>query len=118
MATYEDITIDQGTDVSMRLELVDKNNLAKDLTNYAVAAKIKKTYNSIDSDEIVTFSAQIPTPASDGIINLSLTNSQTDAMKIGRWVYDCEISYTDSDGDTIIERIIEGKATVTPSVTK
>lgn len=118
MATYEDISIDQGTDVAMRLELVDTNGVAKDLTNYSVAAKLKKTYNSTDSDEIVSFSTQIPSPASDGIVNLTLTNTQTDAMKIGRWVYDCEISFVDSSDNTIIERILEGKATVTPSVTK
>jgi len=118
MATYEDISIDQGTDTTIRLELVDENGAVKDLTNHLVAAKLKKTYNSTDSADIVTFSAQIPTPASDGIINLSLTNAQTDAMKTGRWVYDCEISFNDSDGNEIIERILEGKATITPSVTK
>ena len=118
MATYEDISIDQGTDTTVKLELVDENGAAKDLTNHLVAAKLKKTYNSTDSADIVTFSAQIPTPASDGIINLTLTNTQTDAMKTGRWVYDCEISFNDSDGNEIVERILEGKATITPSVTR
>ena len=118
MATYEDISIDQGTDVTVRLELVDENGAAKNLTNYSVAAKLKKTYNSTDSADIVTFSAQIPSPASDGIINLSLTNTQTDAMRTGRWVYDCEISFFDSASNEIVERILEGKATITPSVTK
>lgn len=118
MATYEDISINQGTDTTVRLELVDENGATKNLTNYSVLAKLKKTYNSTDSADIVSFSAQIPTPASNGIINLTLTNAQTDAMKTGRWVYDCEISFNDSDGNEIIERILEGKATITPSVTK
>ena len=118
MATYEDISIDQGTDVTVRLELVDENGTAKNLTNFSVAAKLKKTFSSTDASDIVNFSAQIPSPATSGIVNLSLTNTQTDAMRAGRWVYDCEISFFDSDGNEIIERILEGKATITPSVTK
>ena len=49
---------------------------------------------------------------------MSLTNTQTDALKAGRYVYDVELSFADSDGDTIIERVLEGKITITPSVTK
>jgi len=39
-------------------------------------------------------------------------------MKAGRYVYDVELSYQDSDENTIIERVLEGQITVTPSVTK
>lgn len=119
MATnYEDISINQGSDTTIKLELVDENNNAKNLTNYQVAAKAKKSFTATDSADIVTFSAQIPSPGSDGIINLSLTNSQTDNMKAGRWVYDVEISFQDSSDNEIIERVLEGKITVTPSVTR
>jgi hypothetical protein len=51
-------------------------------------------------------------------IILELSNSQTDSMKPGRWVYDVEISYNDSAGNTIIERVLEGNLEVTPSVTR
>ena len=56
MATYEEFTIDQGTDVAIELHLVDQAQAAKDLTNYSVAAKLKKTYNS-DSDDTTNFTA-------------------------------------------------------------
>jgi hypothetical protein len=118
MAIYEDISIDQGTDVLVRLELVNEDGTAKNLTNHSINGKIKKTYTSTDADEVVTFAAQIPSPASSGIINLQLTNSQTDAMKTGRWVYDVELSFVDSNANTIVERILEGKVTVNPSVTR
>ena len=117
MATYEEFTIDQGADVAIELELVDTNGAVKNLTNYSVAAKMKKNYNS-DSDDTLDFTAIIPTPATDGKITLSLTNTQTDTLKSGRYVYDVEISYADSDDNTIIERILEGRIQVTPSVTK
>ena len=117
MATYEEFNIDQGTDVAIQLDLVDMSGAVKNLTNYSVAAKMKKNYNS-DSDDTQDFTAIIPTPATNGKITLSLTNTQTDALKAGRYVYDVEISYADSDGNTIIERILEGRIQVNPSVTK
>ncbi len=80
MAQYEDIIIDQGADQTLQLTLVDTSGDAKDLTGYSASAQIRKTYSSSDSDAI-TFATTIPTPASSGILNLTLTNTQTDAMK-------------------------------------
>jgi hypothetical protein len=116
MATYEEITIDQGSDVTIQLELVDTEGAVRDLTNYTVAAKMKKNYNS-DSADTTTFSSVI-TQAAQGIATLTLTNTQTDALKAGRYVYDVELSFVDSDSNTIVERILEGRIQVTPSVTK
>ena len=117
MATYEEFTIDQGTDIAIELELVDISGAAKNLTNYSVAAKLKKNYNS-DSDDTTVFTSIIPAPQTDGKVTLSLTNTQTDALKAGRYVYDVELSYVDSSDNTIIERVLEGRIQVTPSVTK
>jgi hypothetical protein len=117
MAQYEEITIDQGSDVTITLNLTDTNGAKKNLTNYAATAKLKKNYNS-DSSDTTSFTAAIPTPATDGVITLALTNAQTDALKAGRYVYDVEIAFVDSDTNTIRERILEGRVQVTPSVTK
>lgn len=118
MAQYEEITIDQGTDVAIQLELVDNAGAAKSLVGHSVAAKMKKNYNSTDSADIQNFSSIIATPSTAGICTLTLTNSQTDALKAGRYVYDVEISFVDSDNATIVERVLEGRIQVTPSVTK
>lgn len=117
MATYEEFSIDQGTDVTVELHLQGTDGAAKDLTNYTVAAKMKKNYNS-DSSDTTAFTTGVNTDPTTGICTLSLTNTQTDALKAGRYVYDVEISFVDSDGDTIVERILEGRIQVTPSVTK
>lgn len=117
MAQYEEITIDQGADVAVEIHLVDKNGAAKNLTNHLIAAKMKKTYNS-DSDETTSFNAIVAAPATRGIATLALTHTQTNNLKPGRYVYDVEMSYLDSDGDTIVERVLEGQIMVTPSVTR
>ena len=116
MAQYEEFTIDQGADVAIELHLVDLNDAVKDINNHTVAAKLKKNYNSNSSDT-TSFTA-IVSDADNGIATLSLTNAQTDALKVGRYVYDVELSFVDSDGNTITERILEGRMQVTPSVTK
>ena len=116
MAQYEELTIDKGTDVTLQLELEDTNGNAKDLTNYTVAGKLKKTYNTPDAEATV-FTTEVKAPATGGVVNLSLSNTQTDALKAGRYVYDVEISFVDSDAQTVIERVLEGTITVTPSVT-
>ena len=119
MADYEDFTIDQGADVAIELHLQEPNGNKKNLTGHTVAAKMKRSYNSVDSDEIISFSTEVSTPETDGVCILSLTNIQTDALNPRlRYVYDVELSFEDSDNNTIIERILEGKVKVTPSVTR
>jgi len=115
MAEYEKFTIDQGSDIAIQLELVDQNNNKKNLTSYSAAAKMKRSFNS-DSSDTTSFSAAV-TDATDGILTLSLTNSQTSALKVGSYVYDVEISFVDSSSNTIIERVLEGKIRVNPNVT-
>ena len=119
MATYEELVIDQGSDVAVEIELVERDGSKKDLTGYSAAAKMKRNYNSTDSDEGIDFAANIASPATDGTVVISLTNSQTDSLNTrGRWVYDVEISHLDSDSNTLVERVLEGKVRITPSVTR
>ena len=118
MAHYEDFTIDQGSDLALKLELVNTDGSTKDLSGYSAAAKMKKNFNS-PADDTVEFNAVISAPPESGVVSLSLTNLQTDELSTrGRYVYDVEISYTDSDGNNVVERVLEGKIKVNPSVTR
>ena len=116
MAQYEYFTFDQGSDIAVELHLQDANGNKKNLTNYSGAATMKRSYSS-DSADTQFFDFAIQSPPTDGVVTLSLTNAQTDAMEAGKYVYDVEISYVDSNSNTIIERILEGKIDLTPSVT-
>ena len=117
MAVYEDMSIDQGSDVAIELHLTLDNGSKKDLSGFSGEAKMKKSYTSSDSDT-VSFSVTFPTPRVDGVMLLSLTNTQTDALKRGKYLYDVEISYVDSDANTIVERVLEGRVTVNQSITR
>ena len=120
LVNYEDIVINQGTDVAIEIHLENDSGSTYDLTSRSVSAKMKRRYaDSADDPDTVAFNAVVSTPPEDGIITLSLTNTETDALKTrGRYVYDVEVSYTDSDSNQIIQRVLEGQITVTPSVTK
>ena len=111
MAEYEKFTIDKVSDISIQLDLVDPSGNAKNLTGYDAVAKMKRNYSSDSSTDFTI--AIVPT---EGTVTLSLTNTQTDALKVGNYVYDVEISYVDENAATIVERILEGKIRVSPSV--
>ena len=116
MAEYEEFDVEQGTDLTVELHLVTQDGAAKDLTDHTIAAKMKRSYSDSDGDA-TSFQGQLITPNTDGKATISLTNTQTTALRKGRYVYDVELSFTDSDGETVIERILEGRINVTPSVT-
>lgn len=116
MAEYEEFEVQQGTDITVELHLTTQDGAAKDLTDHSIAAKMKRSYSDSDG-EATNFQGLLVSPTTAGKATISLTNAQTSLLRKGRYVYDVELSFTDSDGETVIERILEGRINVTPSVT-
>jgi hypothetical protein len=111
MAIYANISIDQGSDFSTEVVVSDSAGNAADLTGYLVTGQLRKTYTSSTA---VSFVCTI-TSAINGTISLALSNSTTNDLKAGRYVYDVEIQ-NGAGGD--ISRVIEGQVTVNPGVTR
>jgi hypothetical protein len=111
MAVYSNIVIDQGADYSASIDVTDSDGDNIDLSGYTAAGQIRKTYSSSTA---VDFTVAVASPASAGILNISLSNTQTNAMKAGRYVYDVEI--TNSGG--VKTRVLEGQVEITPGVTQ
>jgi hypothetical protein len=109
MATIQNLYIDQGTTYSLTITVSDQNGDVKDLTDYTVTAQMRKSYYSSTATSF-TASASSPT---DGEITISLTATQTSALKAGRYVYDIEI---ESDEETL--RVLEGIVVINPEVTR
>ena len=110
MAAVSNLFIDKDADFSTTISLTDSNGNVLSLSGYSALAQIRKTYDS--STVAATFSVAIT--AATVQITLTLTDVQTGAMSQGRYVYDVVI--TDSSGDKT--RVLEGRATVTPSVSR
>lgn len=109
MATIQNLYIDQGTTYSLSIIVSDQNGDPKDLTDYTVAAQMRKSYYTSSA---IDFTATTSLPE-EGEVTISLTAQETSAIKAGRYVYDIEIT-----GDNQTLRILEGIVVVNPEVTK
>ena len=117
MATYSNLTIDQGSTFSFTIDL---DNLATGadatLTSHTGHGSIRKSHGSSTRSAAFTIvgtqsGASTFTGADKGL-NVSLTATQTGNLKAGRYVYDIEIR----SGSTVT-RVLEGQVEVTPRVT-
>lgn len=109
MAQVQNLYIDQGTTYALTVGVADQLGNPKDLTEYTVASQMRKSYNTSSS---ISFNAEVTRPT-DGEVTISLTPTQTSALKAGRYVYDIEIT-----GPEEVVRVLEGIVVVNPEVTK
>ena len=110
MAIYSNLTVDQGSTFSAFVDVTDADGDALDLAGYTVAGQIRKSYSSTTA---VDFTAAVSS-AINGTIQLTLSDTVTNGMKAGRYLYDVEI--TSSAGE--VTRVLEGQVEVTPGVTR
>ena len=114
MATIRNILIDQNADYSEQFTAKDDTGAVIDLTGKTVSGMIRKAYASTAQ---ISFSAATVS-ATAGTFTLALTEVQTayGTLDRGRYVYDV-ITTLDASPNTI-QRIQQGIATISPSVTR
>jgi hypothetical protein len=110
MATIQNITIDQDADYTETLTIKDSTGTVVDLSSLTITASMRKHYNSSTATDFTTAVVS----ATDGTCTIALTDVVTSALDEGRYVWDL----ITTDGSGIKTRRIEGRATVTPSVTR
>ena len=110
MAIYSNLSVDQGSTFTVYIDVTDADGDSFDLTSYTVAGQIRKNYNSLNA---ISFNATLYN-APGGTIALNLTDTQTNLMKSGRYVYDVEV--TSPGGE--ITRVVEGQVEVFAGVTR
>jgi hypothetical protein len=111
LAAYVEITIEQGANLSSTVNVNDTQGDAVNLSTYSASAQLRKSYYSSTAN---TLSAII-TGNANGQITLSMTAANTALLTPGRYVYDLKIT---NSVDNSVTRVIEGTATVLPSVTR
>ena len=80
------------------------------LSNETITASLRKTHLSATAYSFTTAKVS----ATDGTCSVTMTDAVTTTLTEGRYVWD--LTTTDSSG--LINRRIEGRATLTPSVTR
>ena len=108
MAGITNIVIDQGTTFDLTINVTSDDGSPTDLTDYTISSQIRKSYYTNTYTDFTTSKVNLT-----GEITLSLTSTQTSALKAGRYVYDVEMA---SAAETV--RVMEGIVTVTPEVTR
>jgi hypothetical protein len=110
VAAFSEITIEQGATFSSTVDVEDVYGTPVNLTGYTASSMMRKSYYSSSA---IVIDANI-TNSSQGEVTLSITASNTANITPGRYVYDLIIN----DGANTISRVVEGIATVLPSVTR
>jgi|TARA_B100000780_G_scaffold165966_1_gene116083 hypothetical protein len=110
MATIQNITIDQDCDFTETLTVKDSTGTVVDLTGKTITSKMRKTHLSTAAFTFTTAAVV----ATDGTCSIAMTDTVTAGLPEGRYVWD--LTTTDSGG--LVTRRIEGRVTVTPSVTR
>ena len=112
MAVYvSNLVINTGTSFSHTFNLeATETNSAYDLTGATPASQIRKHASSSSKTD---FTTAINGAATNGAIDISLTPTQTSALKAGRYVYDIVITI----GETKTT-VVEGSVLVRAGVTR
>ncbi len=111
MAMISNLTIDQGSSFSVDIDVSDADGDALNLAGYSANGHMRKTYSSSTFTDL---NAEIFNET-NGVVRISLTPSQSNAIKAGRYVYDVEITKT---ATSEVTRVVEGQIDVTPGVTR
>jgi hypothetical protein len=109
MARELDLVIDQGTDFSTDILMIDEYDNNIDLTGYTGAAQMRRFHTSN-----TYYSFTVSTNVNNAVITLSMTSNTTNTIPDGRYLWDCEI--INASGTK--SRLREGIVTVTPQITR
>lgn len=110
MAGFAEITIEQGASFSTTVTVNDATGAPTNLTNYTAAAQLRKSYYSTTANNFtVTVSNAV-----NGELTMILTAANTANLNPGRMVYDLLIT----SPTNVKTRVVEGIATILPSVTR
>ncbi|MAM17520.1 MAG: hypothetical protein CME35_00955 [Gramella sp.] len=107
------LLLDQGSTFSTTITGYDVDGNLLNLTGYSARAKIKANYSTGTS--LVDFTTSIQSGAAyvSGLVDLSLTSTQTAALAANDWRYDVEVY-----SGTNVTRIQQGLIRVNPEITR
>jgi len=113
MAVYN-ITVNQGENYDLTATLTNTDGTPVNISGYALRGKVRYSYGStgvlVDLDPAIV-------NATGGVINFTLTPTETAALPITVAVYDIERYISGQSPELTVSRVLQGTVTVTPEVT-
>ena len=111
MAQSTNLTVGQGETFKILVSLTDQNDTAINLTNYTFSGSIRETYST--EDVSTDFGFETISPADSGSFYVTLPPASSSLLTSQDYVYDILLV-----SESVVRRIVEGKFTVRPSVTR
>lgn len=114
MANLYNVTIDQGSDWYLTVTYKNPNGTPINLTGYTAALQLRSLPESPTAVLSLSTGSGITITGATGVVDIHATATQTRAIDEGTYYYDLEIT----SPATIVTRLIQGQAVVTPEVTR
>jgi hypothetical protein len=109
-AARYDLIIDQGSDFEINIA-IEEDGSAMNLSNHGARASMRARMESVtDHDFIASIIGSS--------VKIQMSHTTTAALAAGSYVYDVEIFTPSTGTETSVTRILQGRATVTPEVTR
>ena len=103
--------VNAGQNWMTDINLLNADGTGRDITGHTLASQVRRHYKSVSAKEVITIQVM---DATTGNVRLMLSPAQTTNLKFGKWLYDVELTKTET-GE--VDRVIEGIFNVRPEVT-
>jgi hypothetical protein len=103
--------INAGQDWLANINILNADATGRDITGHTIDSKVKRHYKSASHKAVLTITV---IDAASGNVSLGLSAAQTAILKNGKWLYDVELTKTET-GE--VDRVIEGYITIRPEIT-
>jgi hypothetical protein len=116
MVATHNLTVYQGSDFRMVLELKDESAVLMDLTGYSFRAQARSKYNDTTAAFSATFTLR-DQASSTGLVDMHIPAADTALLSIikeSNYLYDVEMVTASGD----VKRVLQGTIRVFPEVTK
>ena len=120
MAIKANLIIDQGSDFSATVDVLDSDGQLFDLTGYSTRAQMRKSYASGLVAQFITSHnndggvVSLSLPNSNILVDGTVTQTGTNSIEPGRYLYDVEME----SANGVVTRVLEGTITVTGGITR
>ena len=110
MAGFAELTLEQGASFTTTVTVNGSDGSPTNLTSYTAAAQLRKSYYSTTAN---SFTVTVSN-AANGELTMAMSAANTANLTPGRAVYDLLIT----SPTNVKTRVVEGIATILPSVTR
>jgi hypothetical protein len=111
LATTSNLYVDQGSDYATIITVTSATGAPLNLADYVVKSQMRKSYSSTVA---YNFTASVYDQLT-GKILLRLSAADSEEIPHGRWLYDVEITNTETG---IKRRVVEGIVLISPQITQ